>query len=70
MALALLFRGGMKRISPLALLCAAPLVAGPLAACTSEDDPYAGEIVKDADGKADTSAAAVFMDMESAVQTT
>jgi hypothetical protein len=64
MALALLFRGGMKRISSLALLCAAPLVAGPLAACTSEDDPYEGEIVKDADGKADTSAAAVFMDME------
>jgi hypothetical protein len=64
MALALLFRGGMKRISSLALLCAAPLVAGPLAACTSEDDPYEGEIVKDEDGKADTSAAAVFMDME------
>ncbi len=54
----------MKRISPLALLCAAPLVAGPLAACTTEDDPYAGEITKDQDGKADTSAAAIFMDME------
>jgi hypothetical protein len=64
MAPALLNGSGMKRISSLALLCAAPLVAGPLAACTSEDDPYEGEIVKDADGKADTSAAAVFMDME------
>ncbi|MEZ4401363.1 MAG: PPC domain-containing protein [Kofleriaceae bacterium] len=54
----------MKRFSPLALVCAAPLVAGSLAACTTEEDPFAGEIVKDQDGKADSSAAAVFVDME------
>ena len=35
----------------------------PLAACT-EADPYEGEIVKDEDGKADTSAAALFVDFE------
>ena len=54
----------MKRTSTLALLCAAPIVAGSLAACTTEADPYEGEIVKDEDGKADSSAAAIFMDME------
>jgi hypothetical protein len=49
---------------PWLVLCAAPLVAGSLAACTTEDDPYEGEIVKDEDGKADSSAAAIFLDME------
>jgi hypothetical protein len=60
----LLYVRDMKRLSPLAVLCAAPLVAGPLAACATEDDPFEGEIVKDEDGKADSSAAAIFLDME------
>lgn len=59
-----LFPAAMKRLSSLALVCAAPLLAAPLAACTTEDDPFEGEIVKDQDGKADSSAAAIFVDME------
>ncbi len=51
----------MKRLA-LALVTA-PLLALPLAACT-EEDPFDGEIVKDEDGKADTSAAALFVDFE------
>ena len=51
----------MKRAA-LALLVT-PLLAMPLAACT-DADPYDGEIVKDQDGKADTSAAALFVDFE------
>ena len=54
----------MKRLSSLALLCAAPLLAAPFAGCATEDDPYEGEIVKDQDGKADSSAAAIFVDIE------
>ncbi|HVV88543.1 MAG TPA: PPC domain-containing protein [Kofleriaceae bacterium] len=50
------------KLGALALACT-PLLTLPLAACT-EDDPYAGEIVKDTDGKADTSAAALFVDFE------
>lgn len=50
------------KLGALALACT-PLLALPLTACT-EDDPYDGEIVKDQDGKADTSAAALFVDFE------
>jgi hypothetical protein len=50
------------KLGVLALACT-PLLAMPLAACT-EADPYDGEIVKDQDGKADTSAAALFVDFE------
>jgi hypothetical protein len=57
----LLFVGAMK-LGALALACT-PLLALPLSACT-EADPYEGEIVKDEDGKADTSAAALFVDFE------
>ena len=59
----MLLRAAMKRLTSLALVCAAPLFAAPFAACTTEDDPYEGEIVKDQDGKADSSAAAIFVDM-------
>ena len=51
----------MKRLS--LALAATSLLAMPLVACT-EEDPYEGEIVKDQDGKADTSAAALFVDFE------
>jgi|JI6StandDraft_1071083.scaffolds.fasta_scaffold84742_1 hypothetical protein len=61
MAPTLLFVGRMK-LGALALACT-PLLAMPFAACT-EEDPYDGEIVKDQDGKADTSAAALFVDFE------
>lgn len=54
----------MKRLSSLALVCAAPLLAAPFTGCATEDDPYEGEIVKDQDGKADSSAAAIFVDVE------
>ena len=57
----LLFPAAMKRAA-LALVCT-PLLAMPIAACT-EQDPYDGEIVKDEDGKADSSAAALFVDFE------
>jgi hypothetical protein len=43
----------------LAASCAAPLIA-----CTTEDDFLDGEIVKDEDGKTDSSAAAVFIEIE------
>lgn len=52
------------KLGPVArALATASLLALPLAACT-EADPYEGEIVKDEDGKADTSAAALFVDFE------
>ena len=57
----MLFPAAMK-LGVLALACT-PLLAMPLAACT-DADPYDGEIVKDEDGKADTSAAALFVDFE------
>ena len=49
--------------TPAALLLAAACAA-PLTACTMEDDFLDGEIVKDEDGKTDTSAAAIFIDIE------
>jgi len=52
------------KLSSLALLCAAPLLAAPLIGCATEDDLFDGEIVKDQDGKADSSAAAIFVDLE------
>ena len=61
MAPSLLYPAPMKRAA-LALL-ASPFLALPLAACT-DADPYDGEVVKDQDGKADTSAAALFVDFE------
>ncbi|MBE7450670.1 MAG: hypothetical protein HS111_17765 [Kofleriaceae bacterium] len=51
----------MKRL-PALLLAAA--CAAPFTACTAEDDLLEGEIVKDEDGKTDTSAAAIFIDLE------
>ncbi len=51
----------MKRIPALLL---AATCAAPLTACTMEDDLLDGEIVKDEDGKTDSSAAAVFIDIE------
>lgn len=51
----------MKRLSALLLAAAC---AAPLTACTTEDDFLEGEIVKDEDGKTDTSAAAIFIDLE------
>jgi len=51
----------MKRLSALLLAAAC---AAPLSACTTEDDLLDGEIVKDEDGKADSSAAAIFVDIE------
>src|SRR5687768_1509946 len=52
----------MKRL-PASLLLAA-VCAAPLSACTTEDDFLEGEIVKDEDGKTDSSAAAIFVDIE------
>lgn len=51
----------MKR---LATFLAAAALAAPVAACVTEDDVYDGETVKSDDGKADSSALAVFVDME------
>ncbi len=48
---------------PAAILLAATCAA-PLTACTTEDDFLDGEIVKDEEGKTDSSAAAVFIDIE------
>ena len=51
-----------RRLSSILFACAA---LAPLAtACTTEDDLLDGEIVKDQDGKTDSSAAAVFLDVE------
>lgn len=61
MAPRLLYRLSMKRLA--LALSASSLLAMPFTACTDED-PYEGEIVKDEDGKADTSAAALFVDFE------
>ncbi len=47
----------MSRLPRILLLTA-------LAACTTEDDLLDGEIVKDEDGKSDSSAAAIFIDIE------
>jgi hypothetical protein len=52
----------MKRL-PAALLLAATCAA-PLTACTTEEDLLDGEIVKDEDGKTDSSAAAIFIEIE------
>ena len=51
----------MKR---LATLLATAALAAPVAACVTDDDVYDGETVKSDDGKADSSALAVFVDME------
>ncbi len=51
----------MKR---LATILAAAALTAPVAACVTEDDAYDGETVKSDDGKADSSALAVFLDME------
>ncbi len=51
----------MNRFSAVLFACA---VLAPIAACTTEDDLLESEIVKDEDGKADSSAAAVFLDFE------
>jgi len=51
----------MKR---LATLLATAALAAPVAGCVTDDDVYDGETVKSDDGKADSSALAVFVDME------
>ncbi len=51
----------LTRLAP-ALLLASTLI--PVAGCAVEEDLYEGEIVKDEDGKADSSAAALFVDLE------
>ena len=52
----------MKRLPALLL---AATCAAPLTNCTTEDDDFLeGEIVKDEDGKTDSSAAAVFIEIE------
>lgn len=51
----------MKR---LATFLATAALAAPVAGCVTEEDVYDGETVKSDDGKADSSALAVFVDMD------
>jgi len=51
----------MKR---LATFLATAALAAPVAGCATDDDVYDGETVKSDDGKADSSALAVFLDMD------
>lgn len=51
----------MKR---LATILATAALAAPVAGCVTDDDVYDGETVKSDDGKADSSALAVFVDMD------
>ncbi|HEY4179862.1 MAG TPA: PPC domain-containing protein [Kofleriaceae bacterium] len=54
----------MKRPAALASLLTAALAVPAVSACTTESDVYDDEAVKSEDGKADSSALAVFLDFE------